>query len=167
MESNPNRGVCPSDTDNKTKCNQVPNAVWVPAVSGSVTEGVCYCCKTDGSSYVNTSSITPESDPCMMCPSNAVCGDQDGFCKGDTGNPMASCVQDSGTLLWSADCSNVKKCGGLCSGNCGLGEWFLFQSCRGEDDKYNCVFDVGQWRSWLVYGVIFFIFLVILICIFR
>lgn len=153
---------CPANANTATTCNVIPNALWIPASAGCTSVGTCNCCLTDGTVYVNPSDSTPGSNPCNPCPSNATCGQQDGFCNGTTNNSNATCIQNQNTLMWSADCSNA-GCGGLCSGSCGAGEWFAFQSCQQTTGPNACSFDVMQYKSWLVYGSLVLVIFIILI----
>lgn len=159
----PNQQPCPSNTTDEANCNAIPNALWAGTTQ---TDGTCNCCLTDGSTYVNTSETGTGSNPCQLCPSNAMCGDQDGYCNGSTGQSNVPCVQDPTTLTWSANCSATTTCGGQCSGNCGLGEWFAFQTCTNQSGTYGCGSSIGQWKSWLTYGLILLFLIIIFFIIF-
>jgi len=146
---------------NQQDCNEQINSVWIPKDSKDLTKGTCVCCATDGSAYANTAATDPK-DACLSCQSLS-CGGGNGFCKGDTGNKTATCVQDQSKKTFSTDCSTSTVCGGNCSGACGIGEWFLFQKCINENKtEFKCQTSFTQYKSYVTYAVLL-LFLALLI----
>lgn len=145
---------CTGATGTQAGCLNSPNTTWI----GTPTSGTCFCCRTDGTTYANVGA-TGVSSACIFCASNPACGSGNGFCKSSS----PSCVQDATTKKYS--CAAGATCGNGCSGSCGLGEWFAFQACnQSSDGSPSCGGDIGQWKSWLTYGLI--ILFVILFIIF-
>ena len=143
-----------------TACNQNPNSIWIPSADGR--SGVCHCCRQDGTAYLDQNEATA---PCKACTQNTThCGDNGGFCKGGTGNPNIPCVQNPTTKRWAPQCTGI--CAGTCPGACGLSEWVAFSRCGINTTTRNnqCRASISQWKSWLVYGLIF-LFLILLIII--
>ena len=158
-----NQQTCPSNTNDQANCNQTPNAVWAGTSS---TMGTCNCCLTDGTTFVNTAQTTTGANPCQLCASTAMCGDQNGYCNGSTGQAGVPCIQDGTTFTWSPNCGATTLCGGQCSGSCGIGEWFAFQTCNKDTGNFACTFSWAQYKSWLVYGGILFLLILVFLIIF-
>ena len=155
---NPLSQTCPSSTTTPSGCASNPNSIWVPSNSSllGTSQGQCVCCSTDGTSYVNKSA-TSTADACKSCGTNAKCGDGNGYCA-EPGNP--NCVQDPTTKKWFIRCPSNS-----CNGSCGVGEWIAFQSCIFTNGCATCQFDIGQWKSWLFYGLVFLCIIIIAIII--
>lgn len=157
-----NQRTCPgSITYTQTTCETIPNAVWIPqqGASDPTVQGECICCSLDGTAYVN-STATSSANACLSCGSNPACGSQGGYCGSNT-NP--NCTQNSTTGQWSIQCSAGTTCGNGCTGNCGIGEYFLFQTCQESNGTYSCSFSFSQWKSWVVWGIILLIILGIIL----
>jgi len=154
--SGSNQVTCPSTEVTKSACDAVDGGVWISS-TGSSTDGRCVCCNvSSGDVYVDQ---TDTSSPCKSCGKNAKCGDKDGQCKGSTGDKKVACKQNPTTKKWAPDCATTSSCTGQCPGSCGVGEWFLFKICKANSTGtgYSCVASAEQWRSWVVWIVIFFL----------
>jgi len=157
---------CPKGSSSKTVCQSNPNSKWFAGATGA-TGGTCVCCNTDGRAYVDPNATSPAT-ACKGCEVNAKCGSHNGYCA-ELNNP--NCKQDPTTKKWSIKCPSGAPCGNGCSGSCGAGEWYAFQSCfKKNNGDYGCDFTFGQWKSWIFYlAILVFLGLLIflLVMLFR
>lgn len=164
MEKSTNEIPCPNNPVTNLECNE-PNSIWIPDNPEVPVTGSCHCCPRDGTYYIDPND---KINPCKPC-GNTICGNHDGYCKGTTGSTNIKCIQNPNTFKWTADCSQTSSCQGLCVGECGWGEWFLFQICQTNTNSggFVCQFSWNQWKSWLTWILIIALILIIIIAVTR
>lgn len=144
-------GVLDPNILTQSACEAI-NAYWDPIQQS------CFTCKS-GLQYPDRTNLT-----CIDCKVGAQCGDNGGFCKGETGNPEAVCLENSTTKKYSAACTDSTGCGGQCSGDCGASGVFGWTCQYDSSNKtYGCKFDRSRWWVMFLWILLFLIILILLI----
>lgn len=130
------------DVLTKEQCERL-NAYWDPV------GGICYQC-TVGSQYPDRVNMK-----CVDC-AGALCGEHNGYCSGETGNPNVACTQIAGEKFTAA-CEVTGPCGGSCDGKC-KNSVFGY-TCQFDNNLqiYKCKFDKSKWWVILLWILLFLV----------